>query len=191
MKTAIVSVRSLENSPYSQGRYHNVPKLPKELPRNYEERTWREKLHYIEKGNVFIPAVQFKKAIEIVGKYLGQAAQIPGGGKSTYTKHFVAGVMAFEPLILPLKKNEVEGLWLFVPSDGKKGGSKRVEKCFPIIRKWEGTVKFIIVDDMITQDVFYKFLTEAGSLIGIGVFRPERGGYYGRFEVIDLKWQEK
>ena len=93
-----------------------------------------------------------------------------------------------DPLVLPIKKDEVEGEWLFVPSDGKPGGSTRVSKCFPLIHEWQGEVTWYVLDETITEDVFRRHLVEAGNFIGVGRFRPARGGFYGRFVTEDVKW---
>lgn len=121
-----------------------------------------------------------------IAKFLGK--QIKGKGKSTYTKHFEAGVLVMDPLVLPIKKDEVQGEWLFAPSDGKRGSGSRVDKCFPVIPKWSGKVTFHILDDTITEDVFREHLEEAGKFIGIGRFRPRNNGFYGRFAVKSLVW---
>lgn len=184
MKKAICKLKSI--SPYSQSRHYDAPKLQRELPKDYEARTWRERLHTNKDGNVFIPPMAFKNCVSEIAKYLG--LQIPGKGKSTYTKHFEAGVLVVEGLTLPVKKEQVQGQWLFVPSDGKRGGAKRVDKCFPVIPEWQGEVEFVILDEIITQDVFTKHLEEAGKFIGIGYFRPRNNGYWGRFSVEDVKW---
>jgi hypothetical protein len=117
--------------------------------------------------------------------------QIPGQGKAKYTKHFQSGVMVTEPITLDIKKEDVKHEWVFVPSDGRRGGTTRVEKCFPLIEEWEGEVDFYIFDDIITKDVFEKVLREAGQIMGIGRFRPNNWGYYGRFRVESIKWQEQ
>jgi hypothetical protein len=174
-------------APYGQSKYHSTEKLNKEIPRDYEARTWRERCHYDDKGQLFIPPMVFKNCLSEAAKFL--SIQIPGKGKATYTKHFEAGVMVVKPLPLPIMKDEVEHEWLFVPSDGKRGGGTRVEKCFPLIHSWEGEVEFHIIDETITEDVFIKHLEEAGNLIGVGRFRPRNNGYYGRFEVIDVKFE--
>ncbi len=184
MKTARVTLKS--RSPYSQGRYYNVEKLPKELPKDYEARTWRERLHATQDGNVFIPCSALKNCLSECAKYL--SIQIPGKGKATYTKHFEAGVAVMEHIVLSLQKKDVEGVWQFVPSDGRRGGGKRVEKCFPVIHEWEGTADFLIFDDTITKDVFTEHLEQAGKFIGIGVYRPRNNGYYGRFDIGSIEW---
>lgn len=185
MKEAVATLRSV--SPYSQTRYYtDPPKGPKESARDYEARTWRERLHYLPDGRVYIPPMAFKNCLSEAAKFLGR--QIPGKGKSTYTKHFEAGVLVMDPLVLGIKKDDVPGTWLFVPSDGKRGGGTRVEKCFPTIHEWTGDVTFHVLDDTITPEVFEEHLAEAGKFIGIGYFRPRNNGYWGRFKVEKVKW---
>jgi hypothetical protein len=185
MRTAIAMLQSV--SPYSQGKHYNVPKLEKESPADYEQRTWRERCHSDANGNMTIPPMAFKNCLSDAAKYL--SIQVQGKGKSTYTKHFVAGVLVTEPLVLPIKVKDVPGQWVFVPSDGKRGGGKRVEKCFPVIQEWSGAVEFHILDETITKDVFTRHLEEAGKFIGIGVFRPINNGYFGRFKIEKLEWK--
>ncbi len=184
MKLAEGKLKS--TTPYSPSRFYNVEKLPKELPKDYEERTWRERCHVTEQGQVFIPPMAFANSLKEAARYL--SIPIPGKGKSTYTKNFEAGVLVTDPLYLPLQKENIKGEWVFVPSDGRRGGGKRVEKCFPLIPSWEGIANFYILDDILTEEVFRQVLVAAGSLIGIGRFRPRNMGYYGRYEVKGLQF---
>lgn len=187
MKTAIAHLKS--TSAYSQSRHYEreVPKLEKERPDAYEERTWRNRVHADELGRISIPSTAFKNCLSSIARYLGE--QIPGKGKSTFTKHFEAGVLCLDRVILPIKKADVKGEWLFVPADGKRGSGKRVWKCFPLIEEWEGKVTFTILDDSITEAVFKHHLEQAGKFIGLGRFRPANNGYYGRFSLTKLEWQ--
>jgi hypothetical protein len=175
-------------TPYSQGRHYDTPKKSKELHSDYEKRTWRDRLHVNDDGKVFIPSMAFKVCIAEAAKYLSE--QIPGKGKSTYTKHFEAGISVPEPLVLPISKEDPAPEWVFVPADGRRGSGKRVDKCFPRINQWEGHVTFLVLDDVITEDVFKRTLTTAGLLIGIGRFRPRNNGDYGRFAVAGIEWQD-
>lgn len=185
MKTARATLTSV--SPYSQSKRIRTPKDAKETHEDHEERTWRERLHVNKQGKVFIPPMAFKNCLAEAAKY--QSKKIPGKGNATYTKHIEAGVLVTEPLVLDVAQEEVEGEWLFVPSDGRRGGSKRVDKCFPVIPEWSGTVEFLIFDELVTKTVFTEFLEEAGKFIGIGRFRPRNNGYYGRFEVEGVSWK--
>lgn len=186
MKIAIATLKSA--SPYSQSRFHNEPKKEKETSDKHEERCWRLRMHRTEDGTVFIPPMAFKNCLSEAAKYLKK--QIPGQGKSTYTKHFEAGVLVMEPLNLPNKADDVAGETFFVPADGKRGGGKRVLKTFPVIPHWSGDVTFHILDDIIDEKTFAEVLEQAGRFIGIGRFRPINNGYYGRFTVEKIKWSE-
>ena len=179
MKQCIVTLESV--SPYSQSRFHNEPKMEKESADDYEKRTWRSRMSVDKTGNWIIPPMSFKNCLSAAAQYLGM--QIPGKGKSTYTKNFVSGVLVTDPLDLGIKASEVEGEWLHVPADGRRGGTKRVMRCFPVIHTWKGDVIFYLFDDTITEKVFEYHLEQSGKFIGVGRFRPRNNGYYGRFKI--------
>lgn len=42
----IATVKLTSKAPYSQSRFHGTEKLDKELPDDYEKRTWIEKGHW-------------------------------------------------------------------------------------------------------------------------------------------------
>ena len=189
MKTLTARLKSL--SPYSQSRAHDTSRECDEAGRvtetweDWRKRTWREHCHVDERGFIFIPPMTFKNCLSEAAKY--RAMKIPDKGKSTYTKHFEAGVMVLEGLTLPIHKDKVEHENLFLPSDGRRGSGTRVWKRYPVIRAWEGDVIFHVLDDVITAEVFRQHLESAGNFIGIGRFRPRNNGYYGRFIVESLK----
>lgn len=184
MKTAQAHLYS--TSPYSQSAYIREKKSRDITHADFEEQSWRLRMHVNSDGKVFIPPMAFKNCLSEAAKY--KSIQIPGKGKATYTKHFEGGVMCTEPLVLDIKAEDVDGEWLHVPADGKRGGSKRVEKCFPVIPKWSGVVEFLVFDDLIDKETFETHLADAGKFIGIGRFRPRNNGYYGRFAVDNVEW---
>jgi hypothetical protein len=186
LKTVVATLKSI--SPYSQSRHYDVDKKQGESHKDHEARTWRERMHADESGNVFIPPMAFKNIMSEIAAFLGM--KIPGKRQATYRKHFEAGILVMEPVMLGLKKENVPGEWLFVPSDGKRGGGSRVDKCFPVMHEWAAEVRFYILDETVLQTmpdskmtVFEHHLREAGSFIGIGRFRPRNNGFYGRFAV--------
>lgn len=178
------------DSPYSQSRYVEKKKKQKELDADFEARTWRQRCHVMrngpDEGKIYIPPMSFKHALAGAAKYLG--IKIPGKRNATWTKHFKSGVLVQDPLVLPIRADEVDGEWLFVPSDGRPGGGSRVSKCFPFITEWQGEVTFYVLDETITEDAFAYHLEQAGRFMGIGRFRPQNGGYYGRFSVNNIDW---
>jgi len=187
MKKAIVKLKSC--SPLSQSKFIDTdehPKLDKELSCDFEKRIWRERIHRNDDGYVIIPPMVFKNCIAQAAKFLNR--QVPGKGKSTYTKHFLAGILVLEPMTLGLKVEDVGCNKLMLDSNGVKNSGKRVMKFMPVIPQWEGEVEFHILDEIITKDIFTEVLREAGKFIGIGTFRPINGGYFGRFEVLKVNW---
>ena len=202
MKTAIYKITGI--SPYSQSRMHETPKKEKEQPEAYERRTWIEKAHFNEDGNMFIPPMAFKQALDETGKRLGK---IPGKGMATYTKHFKGGVLIIKPIVLTQTRADFEAEaqkvigdnWA-IPStnlswggpcnsDGTRGSGKRVFRRFPEVKEWGGELEILIFDEILTDKEITKALKEAGIMVGIGRFRAENGGYYGRFtaELVSFK----
>lgn len=173
------------------GKYHATEKTDKEKHDAYEKRTWRNKIHCDDEGYVFIPMFALKNMMSASAAYLGR--KIEGKGNHTYTKHFEGGIMVAENAYIHdnngnrIKKEDVQGDWRMVPSDGKKGGTKRVEKCFPIIPDWNIEAKFLVIDNTITPEVFTEHLIEAGWFIGLMSFRPRNGGINGRFIIEDVE----
>lgn len=175
-------------SPYSQSRFHETPKLDKESPDAYDLRTWPNKLHTTPEGFVCIPATAFKFGLDATAQYLG--IKIPGQRNKTWKPKFQSGVSVFDPLVLPIKPKDVKGERIFVNSDGVRGSGKRVFKTFPHIPSWEGKVVFHAFDDVVTAEPFAYHLKQFGAFIGIGRFRPQVGGFNGRFVVVDIEETE-
>ena len=185
MRIAVASLKSV--SPYSQSRPIQSIKSRDETHDDFEQRTWKERCHADADGMVFIPPMSFKNSIAEAAKY--KSIQIPGKGKSTYTKHFEAGILCKEPLSINVKLPDVQGERLFVPADGRRGSGKRVWKTFPVFHAWAGKVEFLVLDELIDDEVFKSHLTDAGQFIGIGRFRPRNNGFYGRFLVEAVDWK--
>jgi hypothetical protein len=101
----------------------------------------------------------------------------------------VAGVQVFDPLLLPVRKENLDHVWIHAHVNGKRGSGSRVMRCFPIIHKWEGEVAFEVYDTIITEEQFRRYLIEAGKFIGVGRFRPRNGGFCGRFRVAEMTWE--
>jgi hypothetical protein len=51
------------------------------------------------------------------------------------------------------------------------------------MHKWGGNCVITVLDDVITPSVLVHHAEEAGKFIGLGWFRPERNGYFGRFRI--------
>lgn len=184
----IVTVQITGLSPYSQSRLHETPKLPKETHDAYEHRTWREKCTVCQAtGRLRVPPMALKMALPVAARKLGK--QIPGRGKSTYTKFFEADVICTATSPLDVHKDEVASIAIWANSDGVRGSGKRVKRIFPVVDDWSCEAEFLITDDTVTPEVFEEVLTAAGQGVGIGRFRPENGGVNGRFRPDRFDWQ--
>lgn len=183
MYEVIATLKSV--SPYSQSRPHITPKIDKESPADHDMRTWREKCHCDEQGNVVIPGIAFKNCLGEIAQYLGE--KIPGKRNATWTKHFQAGILVLDSIPVGIKKDDLEHEAIYCNADGKKGSGTRVWRCFPVIRQWKGDLKITVLDETITEDVLKHHLEEAGKFLGIGRWRPRNGGMYGRFEIVKMK----
>lgn len=214
MLVAHCSLQSL--SPYSSSRVPppGMEKAEKESFDAYEERIWREKAHSDDKGHVYIPPMAFKFALIEAAKLLGE--KIKGMGNATWTKRFTVGAHSLDPVYLyamkagktqPIKKEDLDREvihtnmqpilkddlvyeWVYCNADGKRGGSTRVYRCFPTMQHWSGVLKFELYDAKITKEVFERTIRECGNFVGVGRFRCEKGGTYGRFGVQKITWSE-
>lgn len=171
-------------SPISFGKAVQSDKMTGESADDFEKRTWRERMHVDKDGEVFIPAMAIKNCLADCAKFLSES--VPGKGKATYTKHFEAGTMSLENVGLGIKAASVEPERLFVPADGRKGGSKRVWRYFPYIPEgWTGTAEVLLLDPLLISkpEKVEEYAHHAGKFIGIGRWRPRNGGTNGRFLV--------
>ena len=185
MKTVYATIEGV--SPYSQSKAIQSVKNTGEGHDDFELRTWKERLHVNDAGNVFIPPMAIKNMLSDCARFLSET--VSGKGKSTWTKHFEAGIMVIQPADIGVKADSVIGERLFVPSDGKKGGGTRVWKTFPLIKAWKAELEIILLDPMLIDkpQKVEEYLGHAGKFIGLGRFRPRNGGFYGRFKVINFR----
>jgi len=191
MQVAIAKIKG--TSPLLFGRQidsEDHPKKAKETHDAYEKRTWRERCHYTKDGTLYVPAFALKRMLENTAKYKGD--KIKGQGQKTWTAKFRAGLQVENDMLLKSspKVEDVPGMWKSVPSDGKSGGAKRVKRCFPIVQEWEGEVRILLLDPFIQRDVVEEYLRQAGVVNGLGTWRPQNGGNYGRFNVVSVSWSE-
>lgn len=183
MRVCTVKITGL--APYSASRSHETPKLDKERPDQYEDRTWPNKAH-IEDGKVFIPPMAFKMGVDRAAKVSG--LQIPGKGKSTYTKFFESGVVVMDPVFIA-DEADMECERIHANADGVRGSGKRVWRKFPKFTNWSGEVKFYIFANEIPNDVFEQMVNYSGMAVGVGRFRPEKGGFFGRYSCDSFTWE--
>jgi hypothetical protein len=65
-------------------------------------------------------------------------------------------------------------------------GGKRIMRYRPVFRNWSAEVEIGFDASIIDAADILQCMDEAGRLIGLGDYRPNRGGSYGRFSVEQL-----
>ena len=191
MQTILARVTISGITPLSQSRQHDEPKLDGERPDDYDKRTWRSKLNVAlrnGKQTVVIPAHGLHQAIAAAAKY--SKRQIPGQGKATWTAKFTAGITLMDDPALGIDPSTVDGVTISANADGVRGSGKRVPRKFPVIPAWSTTFEVLVLDPIITEEIFREMLEMAGMFVGIGRFRPEKGGTNGRFHVDKIVWED-
>lgn len=183
MYRAHVTIKGM--APLSQSRMHQTPKLDGESHEEHDKRTWREKCNYDDKGIVYVPAMAFKQAMDLAAKRL--AIPDPDNKRANLTKFFVSDVICEQNLSIGVHKDEMPSIVISANSDGQRGSGKRVPRTLPQIQEWAGETSFLVMEEKIKPEIFKKVLSATGRSIGVGQFRPEKGGLNGRFEVTDIK----
>jgi len=187
----IITAKLEGTTPYSQSRKydHTCPKKDKESAADYDLRTWRERCTTNDDGIVCIPGMAIKMALDATAKKLKE--KVPGKGAKTWIDYVIGGVVPSD-LMFPIgvSKDKVDFIDIWANADGVRGSGKRVMRRFPIIKKWSCTISLDVLDNSLPADLIERYLGEAGLIVGIGRFRPEKGGMNGRFRVKSVKWSE-
>ena len=63
----------------------------------------------------------------------------------------------------------------------------RLMRCRPIFSDWSATFELMFDDTVVDRADILRFAETCGQMIGIGDYRPENGGDFGRFCVEEVK----
>lgn len=193
MRQCKVYLAGIPGSPYSQSAMHDTPMLDRETHEDFDIRTWREKCTTNGNGEVCIPAMGLKQAIDSAAYKLG--VKVPNRRGATFKNFFTSGYFCDNdaPLVNGKgfwTKDEAELIIINAHADGRRGSGTRVKRRFPQFPTWSATAEFTITDDIITREIFEHHVKAAGMIVGIGRFRPENGGKNGRFRVEEFEWRD-
>jgi len=148
-----------------------------------------EKVCYRDKeGRFYFPGAAIGRLL----REAGGGHKLKGSRKSA--KYVVpAGVLVMDDAITicngdgtPAKDFEVDSRPVVIPST--KG---RIMRHRPRFDCWSARFTIRINETILPPDFVQKLLTEGGEQIGIGDFRPEKGGPFGTFNVAEWTEQKK
>ena len=130
-----------------------------------------------ESKELFMPGVNLQRC------FVKGAGYVKGKGRSTLAKVTAACLFVSpEKCGLGTKHFEVDARAVVVPAT--RG---RVVRYRPRLDQWQLTFLLEWDETMLSWKEVRAVVDNAGSRVGIGDFRPERGGPFGRFVVVDWK----
>lgn len=139
-----------------------------------------KKLYADEKGNLFIPAPNIFSCLIEGGKFHKM-----GKSKVTTMKtSLIPAGIAIEEAECPLgtKKWDVDTRAVVNPMTGGRRLCNR-----PRLDKWSLTFHLDVDETMFPVELVEKIVSDAGRRIGLGDFRPQRKGPFGRFGVVEFQ----
>lgn len=143
------------------------------------EQDIHEKLYELD-GVPYIPAVYFRNCFVEASKQF----KIVGKGKSTYSKLVGATVEVMPEVIM----NNHKWVVFRVPAvNPMTKGRMMVSR--PRMDKWGCEFEVILNDDAVSPVVIKEILEQAGKYVGIGDWRPEKKGIFGKFQVVKFDVQ--
>ena len=93
----------------------------------------------------------------------------------------VAATISCEQDRIPLGTDQFEVMEEYVKIPPKTGSMVLVGR--PRLSKWQASFVMVVDDEMYAAENLRDIIAHAGKLIGIGAWRPQLKGPYGRFEV--------
>ena len=137
------------------------------------------KLYTLPNGTLYQPAVCITRCLIDAGKNF----QIKGKQKATYSKLFGSSI-SVEPDAITHKIQKWAPFTISAVNPMTKG---RMIVTRPMFEKWALDFRLQVLDDGIPIEVVKEALDYAGMYVGIGDWRPEKKGKYGKFIVTELK----
>lgn len=136
---------------------------------------------YKENDKVLLPSVYLKNCIVEAGKQF----KIVGKGKSTYSK-IVASTVEIQPFMIEMDNGEMETFRISAVNPMTKG---RMMTERPKFSKWSATFEIVLNDPAVPVSVINEILEHAGKYVGVGDWRPEKKGMFGKFMITSFKAQ--
>lgn len=157
--------------------------IQEETPRSAAEKV----AYQNAKGEFYFPGAAISRLL----REAGGAHKVKGTRKSV--KYLVpAAVLVLDDTITirngdgktPVAGFEVDSRPVTIPAT--KG---RIMRHRPRFDAWSATFELRVNEKVLAPEVVHQLLTEGGEQIGIGDFRPEKGGPFGTFRV--GRWEEQ
>ena len=137
---------------------------------------------YKEENKIYLPSVYLKNCIVEAGKQF----KIVGKGKSTYSK-IVASTVDISPFMIELDAGKMEVFRISAVNPMTKG---RMMTERPKFTDWSASFEVVLNDPAVYVSVINEILEHAGKYVGVGDWRPEKKGMFGKFMITSFKEQK-
>jgi hypothetical protein len=130
-----------------------------------------------EAGHLYVPCIFFRQAAVSAGK----GRKIGKSFATTLLKGALIDPDRRAPLVNPETGEIIEDF--NIDTRAAVVGKARIMRSRPKIEKWAADVLLDYDDEVISPDLIVEILTIAGTRVGVGDYRVEKGGWFGRFHV--------
>jgi len=137
------------------------------------------KLYVNPKGKLYQPSTHIYGALIEAGK----KKKVVGKGKSTYSK-IVGYAVQINPFEIEHKKQKWEIFSILAVNPNTKGRNLLHR---PILKEWELSFEITFDETEIAPSIMKELLDIAGKVAGLGDWRPQKKGPYGKFMVTNFK----
>jgi hypothetical protein len=132
-----------------------------------------------ENGNFYLPSDHIRMSLINAGTFM--KSKVGNARKSM--ANIVAAMFSINPEQIELPKFDT----VDVRSAVNKNVKARVIVKRPKWMEWGASFTILVDDDTITKETVESLLDYAGRYVGIGSYRPEHRGQFGRFEVENIE----
>ena len=136
------------------------------------------KLYIDREGKPYVPATYIRNAFIEAGK----SVKVQGKGKATYSK-ILGSLITIAPDCITIKPGTWEPYTITAVNPMTRG---RMSVTRPKFNEWSLDFQLTASDD-IPDDKLAAIIEEAGRYTGIGDWRPQKKGMFGKFIVTKFK----
>ena len=138
----------------------------------------RLKIYEIE-GKLYCPATHLQGALVEAGKH----KKVVGKGKATYSK-IVGYAVSINPFEIEHQIQKWETFSILAVNPNTKGRNLLHR---PILKEWKLSFEVEFDETEIAPSILHELFEIAGRVAGLGDWRPQKKGPYGKFQVTEWK----
>jgi hypothetical protein len=176
-----IQVRITGTSPLLQHRFpiEQNDEVSRKGEKDYKAEA-ETSLYRDENGVIYEPSTHLDACLKEAAKQI----KVKGSRGATYSKIFGAGSVSVEPFAIPMENQKYE-----VDARAVVIQKARVVRYRPRFDAWSLSFTAQYDETDVTAKVVREAFDIAGRRVGIGDFRPQKGGPFGRFRVDS--WEEE